>query len=94
MMDLREKYRTSVRRGSALRIEANPLEVPDKIIDEDNNDGISIPSKVELKIENLSDAKPIEPEIFKNLFCTLQKLRYCRLNLCSDMLLKLTIFAY
>lgn len=72
-MDLREKYRTSVRRGSALRIEANPLEVPDKIVDED--EGISVPSKVELKHENLTDAKPITIESFKNLFSALQKLR-------------------
>ena len=77
-MDLRDKYRTSARRGSALRVEANPLEVTDKIIDEDNNEGISIPSKVEFKIENITDAKPIEIERLNILFSTLQKLRYCR----------------
>jgi hypothetical protein len=57
---LQQRYKESSRRGSAIQIESNPF---DKIIRPS--------AKNELKVDNLSDCKPIKPEEFALLLMKL-----------------------
>lgn len=68
---LLERYKASTRRGSAVMIQSNPLEQSGSSPD---------PVKAELKVENITDAKPISNEEFVNIFRAMQNFR---LNLFS-----------